>query len=102
MTEFTLEIDDEIEDDEDDYIFDDDDWDDADFPQRYLDKYPGYHMLKIQNFNRGKLADIDRWCQLHLINGHYERVGWTSGCSTSVGIVIEDATDAMMFKLAWS
>lgn len=102
MTNITNLIEDQVEDDEDDYLLDDDFWEDADFPQRIKDQFPNYQLLKITNFNGATLSEIKAWCVSNITRGHWETVGWNSGCAYSVGVVIESARDAMLFKLRWS
>lgn len=105
MTNINENLEDELDledEDEDDYLFDDDDWEDSAFPAKIATQYPGWHQLKIVNFNYSRLVEVKAWCAENVTNGRWEQVGWRSGCSTSVGIVIESARDAMMFKLRWS
>lgn len=97
----SFELDSNVDEDDDDFIFDDEDWEDSAFPQKISDEYPGWHQLKITNFTTTKLKEIREWCKTH-IKGSWEEVGWRSGCSYSVGIVVERGVDAMMFKLRWT
>lgn len=90
-------------DDEDDInIFDDPDWEDLAFPANIAEQYPGWHQLKITNFSGGTLNQINEWCKQNISHGRWKQVGWNSGCSYSVGIVVEHGRDAMMFRLRWN
>ncbi len=102
MTNINQDLDDNFEDDDDDYLFDDDEWEDSAFPARIATEYPGWHQMKITGFTGNKLSEIKEWCNENITNGLWKQVGWNSGCSYSVGIVVEHARDAMMFKLRWS
>lgn len=94
----------DLEDDEDDdeYLWEDDDWEDSAFPARIATEFPGWHQMKITRFTSGTLFEIKEWCDENIVRGAWKQVGWKSGCSYSVGIVVENARDAMMFKLRWS
>lgn len=96
-----LEDDLDLDDEDDEYLWDEDYFEVSDFPQSVKDRFPGFHLMKITNFNGSKLVDVDAWCQDNVKYGKWERVGWRSGCSSSVGVVIENPRDAMMFKLRW-
>jgi hypothetical protein len=90
-----------INEDEDDYLFEDDDWEVSEFPENIKQQYPGYYCLKITNFNSSTLSDILEWCKSNMTRGEWKRVGWNSDCSYSVGIVAENNIDASLFKLRW-
>jgi hypothetical protein len=99
----STEIDDldEDDDDDDDYIFEEDLWEDLAFPARIADEYPNWHQLRIRNFTSNKLNEIKEWCAENIKRGKWNTVGWTSGCSSSVGVVIENGRDAMLYRLRW-
>lgn len=78
-----------------------DSWEDGDFAKGVNDKYPGWHLVKIIGFTSKSFTDIDAWLASNVKFGQYERVGWSSNCSYSVGVVFESGKDAMMFKLRW-
>lgn len=89
------------EDEDDDDIITDDEWEDSAFPDSVKDKYPGFHLLKITNYNSAKLQEIKEWGNANISHGSWEIVGWYSYCAYSVGVVIENREDAMLFKLRW-
>lgn len=98
-----IELDDELEDDDEDWsLWEDDDWEDSAFPAKIAEQFPGWHQMKITRFTSGTLNDIKAWCAENVVNGKWQQVGWNSGCSYSVGVVIESARDAMLFKLRWA
>jgi len=103
MTNITnINLDDELEDDEDEFYLQDDEWEDLAFPERIANEFPGWHQLKITNFTNKKLTEIREWCTDNVTRGGWKDVGWNSGCSYSVGVVIENPRDAMLFRLRWS
>ncbi len=98
-----IELNDELEDEDDDWwLFENDDWEDSAFPTRIANEFPGWHQLKISGFTSNKLREVREWCTENVTRGGWKDVGWSSGCSYSVGVVIENAKDAMLFKLRWS
>ncbi len=103
MTNPNFEIEDLYDEDDDDdaYIFDEDYWEDADFPAHIAQEYPSWHQLKIKNFTTKKLNEIREWCTENVHRGGWKDIGWRSGCSYSVGIVIENGRDAMLYRLRW-
>lgn len=102
MTDLSQIDDDTLDDEDDDYFYDEDEWEDDDFPASIKNEYPEWFLLKITNFNGAKLGDVDVWMQENCTRGQHKRVGWYSGCSYSVGVVIENPRDAMMFRLRWN
>lgn len=82
-------------------IFDEDDWEDSDFQPSIADKYPGWYLVKMPSFTRLTFDQVDPWLVDSVKFGSYNKVGWDSGCSYSVGVVFESPRDAMMFKLRW-
>jgi hypothetical protein len=61
---------------------------------------PKWFLVKVVNFNSGSLAEQIEWLKDNC-GGHYKRVGWSSGCSTKVGIAFERPNDAFFYKLRW-
>lgn len=99
------ELDDEY-DDEDDYgdygdLLSEDQWDNSPKAQALIAAMPkGWVMVKAVNFTYGSLSQMDAWLKQNS-KGHYKRVGFSSGCSTNVGVQFENYVDAVMFKLRW-
>lgn len=94
------------EDDDFDILFEEDDgeyWDEGvkENLDHILSRHPGYsHIVRIRNFTRQTLSDIDDWLNENC-EAKFERIGWSAGCSTSVGVVFTNSMDAVMFKLRW-
>lgn len=98
---------DDEEDDDDDYLdilLDDDadeDWDDSVMLPNILKNHPEFeHILRIRAFSATTLRDIDEWLSDNCREA-YKRIGWSAGCSSSVGVLFSDITDALLFKLRW-
>lgn len=70
--------------------------------KRELKLDPSWHLVKCRNFGGpGRtLTDMEEWLK-EFTNRPYRRVGWTSGCSTKVGVAFEDGVDAVYFKMVW-
>lgn len=86
---------------EDDYLYNEDEWEDDDFPLNLKEQYAGYHLLKIVNFNGSTLDEVKAWLVENCTRGDFKQVGWYSSCAYSVGVVIQHPVDAMMFRLRW-
>lgn len=82
-------------------MFEEDEWEDGDFQQSIHTKFPGWYLIKMTGFTAVTYAEVAPWLVDNVKFGKYERVGWSDGCSTSVGVVFEHGRDAMMFKLRW-
>lgn len=59
-----------------------------------------WFLVKVFNFHGRTLVQMDEWLRCHA-RGEYKRMGWSTGCSTKVGVAFEDPTDAVYFKLSW-
>ena len=81
--------------------WEDNSWEDPAFRKSVGEEYPGWHLVKIVGFTIKKLSDIDQWLIENVKHGQYKRLGWSSNCSYSVGVVFESGKDAMFFKLRW-
>lgn len=92
------------EDDDLDLLLDDDadeDWDDSVMLPHILAKHPEFsHILRLRGFTAATLLEVDEWLAAHC-KAAFQRIGWTAGCSSSVGVVFTDITDALYFKLRW-
>lgn len=82
-------------------LFEDDDFEDSDFAPSINSKFPGWFLVRMFGFTWQSMGEIKQWCTDNTCFGGWEAVGWSSGCSTSVGVVFESPKDAMMFKLRW-
>lgn len=59
-----------------------------------------WFLTKCRNFDGRKLQDMQTWLQSNC-QADYKRIGWATGCSTTVGIAFESANDAFFYKLRW-
>lgn len=82
-------------------MFEEDDLEDEDFEINLQQTYPGWYFVKMVGFSVQSFLEVEPWLESNVAHGDYQRVGWDSGCSYSVGVVFESAKDAMMFKLRW-
>jgi hypothetical protein len=82
-------------------LFEEDDWEDADFAPKINNKFPGWYLVKMIGFSSATMTPVEEWCRENVTLGRWEKVGWESGCSYSVGVVFEKPRDAMLFKLRW-
>lgn len=82
-------------------IYDEDDFEDGDFAPSINSKFPGWYLVRMYGFNWMSMVEVKEWCQDNTKFGSWEAVGWSTGCSSSVGVVFESPKDAMMFKLRW-
>ena len=82
-------------------LFEDDDWEDEDFEHTINDKFPGWYLVKMLDFKSSTFAPVEEWCRENVSLGEWNKVGWSTGCSYSVGVVFSHPRDAMMFKLRW-
>jgi hypothetical protein len=81
---------------------DEEDWEDGDFVKFVADKFPSWHLVRLNNFTARTFPVVEAWLKEGNVRfGQYEPIGWTSGCAYSVGVVFEDRRDAMIFKLRW-
>lgn len=94
-----------LHEDEDDLDYlldeDDDDWDESAMLPEILAKHPEFsHLVRLRGFTLDTLREVDAWLPSSC-KAAFRRIGWSSGCSTSVGVLFVDITDALMFKLRW-
>lgn len=82
-------------------MFEEDDLEDPDFEIDLQATYPGWYFVKMIGFTVSKFDEVEPWLAENTKHGEYQRIGWESGCSYSVGVVFESSKDAMMFKLRW-
>ena len=85
-----------------DEMYEDDEWEDADFQEGVNRQHPGWYLVKLPGFTSQKFDAVKEWLEDGNISyGQYETVGWSSGCAYSVGVIFESGRDAMLFKLRW-
>lgn len=83
-------------------IFDEDDWEDSDFEEAINKQYPNWYLVKLPGFTERTFSQVREWLEDGNVHfGAYKKVGWSTICSYSVGVVFESGRDAMMFKLRW-
>lgn len=66
----------------------------------YLEIPESWYLMKVVRFDYRKLQDIESWLRDNCMSA-FKRVGWSSGCSTKVGIAFENQHDAIMYTLRW-
>lgn len=62
-----------------------------------------WFVMKVVNFSwtgDRTLKAIEAWLEENC-KGQFKRFGWTSNCSTKVGVAFENMLDATYFKLRW-
>jgi hypothetical protein len=84
-----------------DAMFEEDEFPDGDFVQSIHAKYPDWYLVRVTGFIAATFMQMKPWLDSNVKFGQYKKVGWDSGCSSSVGVVFENPKDAMMFKLRW-
>lgn len=82
-------------------LYEEDDFPDGEFVQSIHNKYPNWYLIRITGFIAATFTEMKPWLDDNVRFGQYKKVGWDSGCSSSVGVVFESPKDAMMFKLRW-
>jgi len=82
-------------------FFEEDEFPDLDFADSVNSKYPGWYLVRITGFIASTFSEMKPWLDENVKFGQFAKVGWSSGCSSSVGVVFESGKDAMMFKLRW-
>jgi hypothetical protein len=99
MSLFEINEDDEL--DDLDEMWEDDEWEDPDFEVSVNKKYPGWYLVKLPGFTAATFVKLEPWLADNVKYGEWQKVGWYSNCSYSVGVVFESPRDAMLFKLRW-
>lgn len=95
---FKIEVDDEDFGD----LLPADEWEDTGFLKSVAEKYPGWFLVKLPGFTARTFVEVKEWLVDDNVRyGKYEPIGWSSNCAYSVGVVFENAKDAVMFKLRW-
>jgi hypothetical protein len=81
-------------------LIDDDVWEDALKFKGIRDKFPTQHIMKVVGYTGRNFVELDEWLKENT-RQEYRRVGWASGCSTTVAVVFWDATDAILYRMRW-
>jgi hypothetical protein len=63
-------------------------------------QYPTQHILKVIRYTGRSFVELDEWLKENC-RGTYKRIGWASGCSTTVAVVFWDTTDAVLYRMRW-
>lgn len=68
----------------------------------YLKLPEEWFLVKVVNFGRAgrTLDEMMEWLAENCVHP-YQRVGWSSSCSTKVGVAFENTNEAFFFKLRW-
>jgi len=82
-------------------LYEEDEFPDLDFADSVNSKYPGWFLVRITGFIAATFSEMKPWLDENVKFGDFKKVGWDSGCSSSVGVIFESPKDAMMFKLRW-
>lgn len=82
-------------------MFEEDEFPDHDFVDSVNSRYPGWYLVRITGFIASTFNEMLPWLEENTKFGQFKRVGWSSGCSSSVGVIFENGKDAMIFKLRW-
>jgi hypothetical protein len=54
-------------------------------------------LIKMACYGASDLKKAEDWCRENITSDMWKRVGWSSGCSTRVGLGFADRTDAALF-----
>ncbi len=70
--------------------------------KEYLKLPEDWYLIKVINFGRPgrSLKEIEEWLAENCDYG-FRRVGWSSSCTTKVGVAFENSNEAFFFKLRW-
>lgn len=68
--------------------------------KKYLRIPKDWYLLKVVNFDHTKLLAMEQWLKDNCQH-EYRRVGWSSGCSTKVGVAFSNMNDAFFYKMRW-
>ena len=61
---------------------------------------PGWYLMKLVSFDHKKLIEMEQWLGENCMK-QFRRVGWSSNCTTKVGVAFESELDAVFFRLRW-
>lgn len=84
-----------------DDFFDEEEWEDAAAVKAIKEKLPGWKIMKIGYFHNPRIKEIEEWCS-STCQDEWKRIGWSSGCSTTVGVAFKNIQDAIYYKLRWA
>jgi hypothetical protein len=64
--------------------------------------YPkDWHWFRLTSYSWSHLQELEEWCIDAPWHGDFRLVGVHTSCPYEVGILIENANDAMLYKLTW-
>jgi len=98
MTNDMTELDDEFY--EEFYEEDEDEFEDYSTMAQAIAKFPEDWTLVRVMCGYEKMADMDEWLTENT-TAEFARVGWGGECSYSVGVMLENEMDAILFKLRY-
>lgn len=81
-------------------LVDDDVWEDRLKYNGIRAKYPDQHIMKVIGYTGHNFVELDEWLKDNC-RQPYKRIGWASGCSTTVAVVFWDTTDAILYRMRW-
>lgn len=78
-------------------------WEDVAAAQRIMAALPGWKLIRIiRAASYGQtLIEMEEFCRENC-RDEWKRVGWSSGCSSTVGMAFKDTVDAVLFRLRFS
>jgi len=62
--------------------------------------YENWYVFNFTHYNLSQFQDMMNWLKTRC-SGKYKKVGWDDGCSTYTGVLIQNSTDALLFKLTF-
>lgn len=80
---------------------DEDEWEDSEAYETIIGKMPdGWSLIRVMA-GWDKLAEMREWL-VDNATGPYQEVNWSNGgCSYSVGVMLEEPMDIVLFRLRW-
>jgi hypothetical protein len=81
-------------------LIDDDVWEDRLKYNGIRAKFPTQHIMKVIGYSGRSFLELDEWLEENC-RDQYKRIGWASGCSTTVAVVFWDSTDAVLYRMRW-
>lgn len=90
-----------MDDDFDDFLEDDEEWEDQSTYDKLVKEMPsGWQMVKVIQYTAKTLIDVREWCEENC-QGRYKEVNWSGYCSYSTAVQFEFDMDTVLFKLRW-
>lgn len=63
------------------------------------DSYKDWFLIKVSYW---QFDDIDDWLNDNVSENDYEKIGWESGCSSNVAVLLKNSQDALIFKMMFA